>query len=691
MKLNLPTLETLQKFAKEEFNKIQFRIVSVFLILMSVAAITIITINYKENQKAISETSLITTRQIGLGAIQHLNSIIDSVQMLTITTASLISEQTEVSKTHFMVINHLLSTLVENTLIARIEIATIDGLLLSAAKLNLTNQTQYRFNLIENLPDRAHYVISTITNTNGVNLEECIYLDTSFNVVTTESHSPPLNDRRTKSWYSEIIDWPRNSWSNPYDIASGIQGISFSTPIISEKKLIGVVGTDLALSSLSDLILDTVIGTTGRAFVLNNAGEIILPVVLSGSMPYIIEEGYDVFTSTGKTNFVLKSSGESYVFEIFNFPLDVNTEWVVIMSAPLSDFFDPILKSDINSIFAGFITLLIAALLIYLASGKIAKPINQLAEEVKQIQDLDFTEGPPIVSNIYEISLLNASIQTMRKVFASFTKYVPKDVVTQLILQDEFIKTLGERKNMTILFSDIAEFTTIAESMKVEDISKNLTEYFEIFTNIILSYAGTIDKYIGDSVMALWNAPLPVASHSEKACEACLIFIAKTKNPNEKNPFLRASTYFGINSGEVIVGNIGTSERISYTAIGTVVNTTDRLLKLNKIYNTSVIIGENTRENIPSRFITRPLDFIAVKGRKQPIQIHELMGLSENANIELNISTKEIELAKQFTQAFNAFHKGDLKEAKTLFTAISKQYPKDDPTKIYLKRIEELK
>ncbi len=691
MNSKLPNLEKIRQFIKEKYNKIQFRIVSIFLALMAIAATSIITLNYKENQKAISETSLITTRQIGLAAIQHLDSLIDGIQMLTITTTSLISDQSDVDKTHFMVINHLLSTLVQNTLIARIEIATADGIVLSAANLGLINQTQYRFNLIQALPDSAHYVITTIINENSILTEECTYLDTDFNVVARESHSPPLNDRRTKRWYSDVIDWPRLAWSNPYDISPGTQGISFSAPIISNKQLIGIVGTDLALSSLSNVILDTVIGTTGKAFVLNNAGEIILPVVLSGNMPYIIEEGYDIYTSSGQKNFILNSSGSPFVVEIFNFPLDVNTEWIVIMSAPLSDFFDPILKSDIRSIIVGFITLLIAALLIYIASGRIAKPINQLAEEVKQIQHLDFTETAPIVSNIYEISLLNSSIQTMRKVFASFTKYVPKDVVTQLIEHEKALITGGERKNMTILFSDISGFTTITESMTVEEISNYLTEYFEIFTKIILNSQGTIDKYIGDSVMAFWNSPVPVISHPVKACEACLNFIAETKNAKGKNPFLKSNTYFGINTGEVIVGNIGTSERISYTAIGTVVNTTDRLLKLNKTYNTTVIIGEIVRENLPAQFITRPLDFIAVKGRKQPIQIHELMGLSESPNKELIISEKEIELAKQFTLAFNTFHKGNLKEAKKLFTDISKDYPKDEPTQIYLKRIEEHK
>lgn len=676
------------KFLKIKFNQIQFRIVSIFLILISAAAIAIIGLNYKENQTAVMETSLITTRQIGFGVILHLNSLVDNIEMLSTGSTSLIETPSDISGTNKILVNYLLKSVIQNPLVAAFHMASTNGEFISARNLTLTKQTHYVFNVAKKLPEGTRYGIVTILKSGDSFTEEWNYLDTDLNVIAQEKSSILSLSPLTRPWYTEIAVWPRTSWTNPYNVFTNNPGISFSTPIILNNTFVGVAGADLALSALSRVIADIVVGKTGKAFVLNEAGEILLPQTITGKLPYIIEEAYNESLKTEQRNFVLNSADQAYVIEIFNFPLDISTNWTIMTAVPLSDFFDPILKSQLHSIQIGFIVLLIATVLIYMASGRIAKPINQLAGEVEKIRNFDFSDVAPVQSNVYEISVLSYSIQTLRKTFASFTKYVPKDVVSKLIALDEVLVTGGERRNMSILFSDIENFTTIAETLSVEQVTSMLTEYFEIFTKIIIAQEGTIDKYIGDSVMAIWNAPNFVVNHAEKACLACLNFIALTKTSNFTNPFLKGTTRFGINTGEVIVGNIGTTERISYTAIGTVVNTASRFQTLNKTYNTSIIIGEPVKESLTSRFITRPLDLIAVKGRKQPVQIYELMGISEGEPKALILSKEEIDLSKEFTEAYNSFHNATLSEAKKKFLELSKKFPTDEPTKLYLSRIE---
>lgn len=684
-------LNRLAKFIKTKFNQIQFRIVTIFLVLMISAAIAIISLNYNETQKAITETSLLTTRQIGRGVIQNLDSLINSVVMQTTGTISLITSPNDISATNQALINFLLSSLVQNPLIAEINIAGVNGDFVSVANLPLTNQTQYRFNLSKNLPEGVRYTIATITQTNGSLTEEWKYLDSDFKVQGSEHNSPPVYNPRVRPWYTEIDQWPRTSWTEPYNISLNTKGISYSVPIIIDNVLIAVSSTDVTFPALSDIISNTIVGKTGKVFVLNNFGDIILPQTVPETMPYIIEEAFSTYKLTNEKNFVLHSSDISYVAEVFVFRLDSNTTWIIVTVVPLSDFFNPILQSDIHSIQIGFFILIIATILIYYAAGRIAKPISQLAKEVERIRNFDFTETPPIQSNVYEISLLSYSIQTMRKTFASFTKYIPKDLVKKLLSQESDLNTGGERRTMTILFSDIENFTTVAETLSVEQVTATLTEYFETFTKIIVQNEGTIDKYIGDSVMAIWNAPNPVINHAEKACISCLDFIALTKSTEFTNPFLKGTTRFGINTGEVIVGNIGTTERISYTAIGTVVNTAARFQALNKTYNTKIIIGETVKESISARLVTRPLDLLAVKGRNQPIQIYELMGISEGEPKALLLTPDQISLSKDFTDAFNAFHKGDMQDAKNKFTALSQKFPTDEPTKIYLDRLKTAK
>jgi adenylate cyclase len=276
----------------------------------------------------------------------------------------------------------------------------------------------------------------------------------------------------------------------------------------------------------------------------------------------------------------------------------------------------------------------------------------------------------------------------MRSALRLFAKYIPLEVVKSVLKskEDDFeIKT--DRRDMTILFSDIENFTTISESLTSEKLIANLSDYFGIFAKIIHKNEGTIDKYIGDSMMAFWNAPTHVLDHGEKACLTALTFLKCTHIADEQNPLLRNKTRFGIHSGEVLVGNIGTEERLNYTVIGNAVNTASRLENLNKKYGTSILISESTHEKIGLRFITRPVDYIVVKGRTRGITIFELVGLRER-NHKISASENEIKLAEEFTLGFQAFQVGELDEAKNIFKRINALFPEDIATKIYLEKLQ---
>ncbi|NBO24272.1 MAG: adenylate/guanylate cyclase domain-containing protein [Chlamydiae bacterium] len=276
----------------------------------------------------------------------------------------------------------------------------------------------------------------------------------------------------------------------------------------------------------------------------------------------------------------------------------------------------------------------------------------------------------------------------MRVALKSFGRYVPKEVVKKFIDQRQTIDTSTERRDLTILFSDIENFTTISETISSETLTQLLSAYFGYFSKIIVENEGTIDKYIGDSMMAFWNAPNYVIDHGQKACYAALKFMKILKNEDEKNILMKAKTRFGIHSGEVLVGNIGTQERLNYTVIGNAVNTASRLESLNKTYGTTILISESTHEKIGLRFISRPIDFIVVKGRTQGITIFEILGLQEE-NQELSATPQERELSSLFSKAYAEFQSGHLDMAKKLFYEIIEKFPNDQPTKIYLERLKE--
>jgi adenylate cyclase len=337
--------------------------------------------------------------------------------------------------------------------------------------------------------------------------------------------------------------------------------------------------------------------------------------------------------------------------------------------------------------------LLLSSLIVIYFSKRISSPIVTLAEEVKKIRDLELESEVRVKSNIKEIFLMDNAIAAMRIALRSFARYVPKKIVKDLIGIGEEIAIGGEKKEITILFSDISGFTTIAESCPIDLLIQLLGEYFDTMSKIILESQGTIDKFTGDGIMAFWGAPISLPNHALRACTAALLcsaLLVKFNEDRRKKGLPEFPTRFGINTGTVIVGNIGTSDRINYTVIGDAVNTTARLQEIDKIYHTTIILSEDTYAEVKEEFVVRPLDVIAVKGKKEKIKIFELVA-KKGGEKEILATPEQIELCHSFNEGFEAFQRKDFKLALSFFQEIQRKYPEDFPTKIYLDRISEAK
>jgi adenylate cyclase len=206
----------------------------------------------------------------------------------------------------------------------------------------------------------------------------------------------------------------------------------------------------------------------------------------------------------------------------------------------------------------------------------------------------------------------------------------------------------GENTEATFLFTDIADFTTISETVDIELLVDKLGGYFQGMISTIHEYNGTVDKYIGDAIMAFWGAPIPIQDHQLQACLAadrCVKFLKKFNALLEAEGFPRLETRFGLHTGKAIIGNMGYTDRLNYTAIGDNVNLASRLESLNKFYGTSFIISETVKAGVDAHFILRKLDRIIVKGKTEAITIYELLGLKED---------EENKEASDFADLFNA-------------------------------------
>ncbi len=220
---------------------------------------------------------------------------------------------------------------------------------------------------------------------------------------------------------------------------------------------------------------------------------------------------------------------------------------------------------------------------------------------------------------------------------STFSKFVSKDVVEELLKNPAALSLGGAKKEITIFFSDIRGFTTLSEQLSPEELVTILNEYLSVMTDSLVDYKGTIDKYIGDAIMAFWGAPVQLEEHSYYACVAALVQLQKLEILQKswsKRRLPKIDIGIGLNTGEAIVGNMGSSLRMDFTCIGDAVNLASRLENSNKNYGTKIIISEFTYEKVKDKIYARELDLVKVKGKNMPVRIYELLDLKNKSDFK---------------------------------------------------------
>ncbi|MCX8057382.1 MAG: adenylate/guanylate cyclase domain-containing protein [Ignavibacteria bacterium] len=274
-----------------------------------------------------------------------------------------------------------------------------------------------------------------------------------------------------------------------------------------------------------------------------------------------------------------------------------------------------------------------------------------------------------------------------------FSQYLNPELVNELVNNPEKLKLGGIRKNMTVLFSDLANFTTVSEKIEPEVLVEILNKYFDEMTEIIFETKGTLDKFEGDAVMAFWNAPIDDDKHHFHAALASLKMKRKfLELRNDWKPIIgiNVSLRIGINSGEMIVGNMGGKKKFDYTVMGDNVNLAARLESINKIYGSDIIISEFVYDKIKEEFLTRELDLIIVKGKTVPVKIFQLIDLkNENFIYSQEEKSKLIQLIKFFESGLKYYREKKFLKAIEEFEKVLMINENDFPTKVFIERAKE--
>ncbi len=314
-----------------------------------------------------------------------------------------------------------------------------------------------------------------------------------------------------------------------------------------------------------------------------------------------------------------------------------------------------------------------------------------------------FTQGvllnlitPPLSLLLSSAALLVNRIvfeeREQRALRGLFATYVPPDVVLELARDPDQVRRVGgERREITVVFTDLKGFTSIAERMPPETLASFINQYLTAMTRVVFEHRGTVDKYIGDAVMAFWNAPRDEPDHAAQACAAALKMQAALK---ELSTALEAQGYpplqmrVGITTGVAAVGNMGSELRVAYTALGDTVNLAARLEPLNNDYGTSICISEYTlRAAGADRFLTRFLDLVAVKGKQEPVAVYELLA-QRPLDGSLDEATRQ--MLEHYAQGIERYHARDFAAAHAAFREALRARPDDGPSRVYLERTGQL-
>lgn len=502
-----------------------------------------------------------------------------------------------------------------------------------------------------------------------------------------------------------VVDQPT---INP-DTGSPVVSLGF--PIYQDGKYAGFVGANITLKALSEFLAVNQVSKNSLAIIADAKDKIIVhPDPRKGVVKVGDGPGDVVFASlvenadariqdstrhhllTGKTSFHFTTSqGEELSASFLDFLPDVSTSWQLVVLTPIDDFIGPLRVT--NRAMAFLISSLLAfeLFLIYFLGRRLARGVEDVTRRLGLIQTLSFAPEPRErrASRIKEIADLEAGVILLQNALQTFSQYVPRGLVRQLVESRRPLSLGVDKKMVTILFSDIEDFSVLAESMDSEELLEQISEYFSALTGAIVQEHGTVDKFIGDAVMAFWGAPLPREDHALRACAGALRAMRNMDRLNQTwNQQGRVSLKMriGLNTANVLIGNVGSSERLSYTAMGDGVNIASRLEGKNKEFGSKICISDSVYHEVADKVVARPLGSVVVKGRRSEFPVYELLALKDSDDPLLMPSASDFDKVHFAERAAMALSCGDREAARLIYQESVARFPDDAVARILLKR-----
>lgn len=482
---------------------------------------------------------------------------------------------------------------------------------------------------------------------------------------------------------------------------TGYPILSVRVPIITaEGKFLGCVSANITMDTLSRFLDENRASRGSLTFIADRRdgriiahpdktkavrvhnGTLEIATLATSDDPVVREAGrQSQSTRALQFGFNVPDDGREMIALFNNFPDGFGQPWQVVTITPVDDFVGTLRETNRVMMIVILGLALIESIVIYIAATRLARPVEIVSQTLRAIENLDFSVTTARQSGIREIAELESAAGLLRNSLRSFASFVPLDVVRHLVRSGVPLAPGVESRVLTIFFSDLENFSTQAEQLPPDRLLEQISGYLQTVCQAIAEESGTVDKFIGDGVMAFWGAPEPREDHAIRGCVAALRASRRMARLNETwadtgRPTMRLRV--GLNCAKVLVGNVGSSERLSYTALGDGVNVAARLEGLNKELGTSICISDTLYEAVKDRAVVRPVKRAQVKGRKTHFMVYELLGIADSDDPELRADPDILELGRLTAEAMQRFEAGDRAAAGAQYAAILQRFP-DDP------------
>jgi adenylate cyclase len=498
-----------------------------------------------------------------------------------------------------------------------------------------------------------------------------------------------------QAWFKTGMGAEGPQWFKVLDHPIGQRpSIAFAGPIDVYQERQGVLAIIIEYTRFAHFLAQLEVGHTGTAFIFDGSGELIAApdkeadelnparsqeALLPLARMVLAQAGDEGRKEAWRRR--LTSEGEAYEVALTPLPFP---GWSLATVIPEAEFLGPVettLRRLIIGLAAG--ALLAALLSAMLVRSVIAAPLARVVGEIRHVESFELDRVRRHPSRLAEISSLSGAIAEMAAGLSAFRKFIPADLVRSLLSQGVEAKPGGSIQELTVMFIDVAGFTGLSERMG-DRVVPLLSRYLDAVSEVIVANGGTIDKFIGDAVMAFWGAPTAQEDHAVRCCRAALAcrkaIEAAGVNDDQGHPL---QIRIGINSGRMLVGNIGSELRLNYTVIGDAVNVASRLEGASKQYGTQILIGAETARLIRDAFIIREIDSIVVYGRTEGLAVYELIGLAE-------VSGENTAWIASYEAGLSRYRHRDFSGAIVYFEAVLDGRPHDRPASLLLERCKHL-